>query len=107
MFSYLFAAFIILLLLVDRVFLPRSARRAWTVMACFMGVAATLSLAPRLIGSLSDWLGVGRPVDLILYVTTVLLLREVFLARARSDRTLRALTQITRAQSLASARRIT
>ena len=106
MFGYLFAALIILLLLVDRIFLPRSARRAWTLMACFMGVAAALSLSPGLLASVSGWLGVGRPVDLILYLTTVLLLREVFLSRARSDRTLRALTQITRAQAMSTARQI-
>lgn len=106
MFGYLFAAFIILLLLVDRVFLPHSARRAWTLMACVMGVAALLSLAPGLLQALSGWLGVGRPVDLVLYLTTVLLLRELFLSRARSDRTLRALTQLARAQAIQTATRI-
>jgi hypothetical protein len=106
MFGYLFAALIFAVLLIDRVFLPKSARRAWTVMAFVMGSGAIVALAPGVLEAVTSRLGVGRPVDLVLYLTTVLLLREVFLSRARSARTLMAITRVTRSQALQAATRI-
>lgn len=106
MFGYIFASFLAILLIVDRLFLPRSARRAWTVMAVCMAAAMVVALAPGVLEKIADFLGVGRAVDLVLYFTTAILLREVFLSRARSDRTLKALTRLTRAQAIDGARRV-
>ena len=106
MFGYLFATLIAALLLVDRIFLPKSARRAWLLMAFFMGVGAVLSIAPEVLEAVTSRLGVGRPVDLVLYLSTVLLLRELFLSRARSTRTLSAITRLTRSQALETATKV-
>jgi hypothetical protein len=106
MFPYVFAAFLILLLLIDRVFMPKSARKAWALMAAFLGGAIVLALWPSLLERAAGWLGIGRPVDLVLYFTSAILVREMFLSRARSARTLRSITELARQQALASPREI-
>lgn len=106
MFPYVFAGFLVLLLLIDRMFMPRSARKAWAVMAVFLGTAILLALWPGLLERIAAWLGIGRPVDLVLYFTSAILVREMFLSRARSARTLRAITELARQQAIASAREI-
>jgi len=96
MFPYLFVTFLLLLLSADFVLLPRSARRAWVAMTAAFAGAATMAIFPKAWIWLAASLGVGRPVDILVYAATVILVRELFLTRARNVRNERQLTELVR-----------
>jgi hypothetical protein len=102
-FPYLYAAFLLCLLAVDYVFLPKAAQRAWLAMAIVFLVAAALAVFQGPLDGLRAFLGVGRAVDAIGYVSTAILVRELFLARSRHSRMGEELTQLTRASALRNA----
>jgi len=83
MFPLFFAASLVGIILVDWICLPKSARRAWVVMAFIFGVAAFLSIYQKPLASLPGLIGIGRPVDAVLYIATAVLVREFFLSRIR------------------------
>lgn len=104
MFPYLFLAFLVALLAVDFVFLPRASRRAWLMLVAAFGAASTMALFPGEWGAVAHWLGVGRPVDVLIYAATALLVREMFLARARYTRHEAQITELVRALAIERAR---
>ena len=103
MFPILFLCFLLFLLLVDFVFLPRSVRRAWLMMVLTFSVAATMALFTDAWQSLAHFLGIGRPVDILVYSATAILAREMFLSRARQAKTEEQLTELVRAIAIDSA----
>jgi hypothetical protein len=48
-------------------------------------LGTVFALYPHPIASLSSYLGVGRPVDLLIYGVSVMLVRELFISRARDS----------------------
>jgi len=105
MFPLVFAAFLVGLLVIDGIFLPRQARRAWAVMAGVFTTGAILAVYPAPLEWLRLRLGVGRAVDIVVYVSTALLVRELFISRARSSRAAEAFTRLVRELALQQPRR--
>ena len=105
MFPYIFALFLLCLLLVDLIFLPRQARRAWIALACVFAAGGCLAIYPAPLEWIRVQLGVGRAVDIAVYVTTALLVRELFISRARASRTAAAFTDLVRELAIQQARR--
>ena len=103
MFPVLFLCLLLFLLLVDFVFLPRSVRRAWLMMVITFSVAATMVLFTDAWFRLAHFLGIGRPVDILVYTATAILAREMFLSRARQAKTEEQLTELVRATAIGSA----
>ena len=96
MIAYLFAGFLLLCLVFDWVFMQRSQRRMLKfITAAFLG-AAGLSLAHEHLGFVSAITGVGRPVDLFIYICCALLIRELFLGRSRDIEANQRITELVR-----------
>lgn len=97
MFPFIFAFFLIALLFLDHLFMPKSARKAWLAMSFVFLAAAFLSLYQRPLFYLGQFLGVGRTVDAVIYFVIILLIREFFLSRARLSERDKQYTQLVRA----------
>lgn len=106
MFKFLFPLALVSILVIDYWALPKSARRAWQVLAFTFGGAALLALYTEPLTIVSQWLGVGRPVDAVLYIAVAILVREFFLTRIRHRETQTQLTTLTRALAIQSAQRV-
>lgn len=78
-------------------------RRLGTVLLVLAAVAAIVF--PEITGSIANFLGVGRGADLLLYGTVIAFVGFVFATRIEKRRVDAQLTQIARAQAIASARR--
>lgn len=94
--SLFFATFVGLVLLVDRIFMPGKARKAWQLMAFFYTIALLIIGFPEFLASLATFLGVGRGIDIILYLSVFILVRELFLSRSRQSSLERQMTIIAR-----------
>jgi hypothetical protein len=101
-FTFVFVVLLAALLSLDAMMLGAHARKAWwTMFFLFTGAgAASLYTAPFF--ELAELLGVGRPVDLVLYIVTVVLIRELFLSRARTAALERQITDLARKDALTS-----
>lgn len=95
-FPILFAFFLIGLLLWDFIFLPKSSRRILKILAWIFGMGAAVSIDPRAVSHISGWIGLGRPVDGVLYFVVVILIREFFLSRVRRTQLENQMTQLVR-----------
>ncbi|HWL61108.1 MAG TPA: DUF2304 domain-containing protein [Microbacteriaceae bacterium] len=78
-------------------------RRLGTILLVFAAIAAIVF--PEITGTIANFLGVGRGADLLLYGTVVAFLGFAFTTRIEKRRVDAQLTQIARAQAIASARR--
>jgi hypothetical protein len=94
--SIFFAAIVAIVLLVDRLFIPSKARKAWQLMAIFYALALVLISFPQLLAELASLIGVGRGVDIVLYLSVFVLLRELILSRARQSNLERQITSVVR-----------
>jgi len=92
-----------LALLIDYIAFPKRARRAWLAMSLVFIVAGSLALFPEPLMLVADFLGVGRPVDVVLYVGLAIMTREFFLSRIRDRELHRELTTLTRELAIARA----
>jgi hypothetical protein len=104
MFPVLFAGFLIAILVIDGIFLPRSSRRMLRLLAVLFAGAALVAIFQEPLFFLASRLGVGRPVDLVMYVVVVILVRELLLSRARFVQLESQVTTLARAEALRSAR---
>ena len=95
-FGLLFCTFLLSLIILDRIFLPKSARRAWQAMSMTFAAAGVFALFQRPFISLAAFLGVSRAVDIVLYVATAILIRELFLSRSRAIRSEQMLAEVVR-----------
>ncbi len=100
MFRYVFAGFVLVLLAIDRVFLPNTARRTRLLLTVVFVSVAVLALFQKPMFAIAEALGVGRPVDLIVYVSVVLLFRELLVTRERFHRLEKRVVVLARAQAL-------
>src|SRR6185312_16392125 len=96
MFPVIFAALLLGIVCLDYICLPKSARRAWRFMALILGGGAAFALYQKPLDLLPKLLGVGRPVDAVLYLVTAILVREFFLSRFRHRETQAQITQLVR-----------
>jgi hypothetical protein len=71
------------ILILDKIFMPKAARRAWRALFFVYGLAALAALFQDGLSILAHRLGIGRGVDLVIYLVIVVLVRELFLSRAR------------------------
>ena len=99
MFKIIFAVFILALLAFDSIFLPNSARRTRRLLAVVFIGAGVAALFQDPIARLAETLGVGRGVDLVMYFVVVILVRELFLSRARFTQLDSQLTRLVRADA--------
>jgi hypothetical protein len=107
MFPILFTIVLALVVAIDFVFLPKIQRRAWaTILLAFVG-ASTMVFFEAQWHRLASWLGVGRPVDIFIYVGMAVLVRELILSRARYTRQQAMIVDLTRAMAVAGARELT
>jgi hypothetical protein len=67
-------------------------------------LAAFLSIFQKPLGPFAHWLGIGRPVDLFLYLTTAALIREFFLSRIRHRELQDQIATLTRTHALTHAK---
>lgn len=100
MFQVVFVAFILLLLSIDAVFVTKGAWRSQRLYMVILLGACVVAIAPRYFTPVAEGLGVGRLVDVVLYFTTVILVRELFISRARYVRLERRLTLLGRGVAL-------
>lgn len=96
MFPFIFALFLLALMAIDYIFMPTSARKAWRAMFFVFSLAAFLSLYQKPLVFLVDALGVGRSVDAVIYFVLVILIRELFLSRARLSQRDQQFTELVR-----------
>ena len=106
MFVNLFVAFLVLVVAADYVFLPAASRRAWQALAVILAVVASMLFFTGHWQRLAEFMGVGRAVDMLIYVATTVLAREMFLSRARFRTSERNLTDLVRALAIRDARRL-
>jgi hypothetical protein len=106
MFPLLFVFFLLLLLVTDYVFLPRGARRAWLAMVAVFAVAASMVFFTPAWQAVAAWVGIGRPVDILIYIATAALVREMLVVRARAAEQDKRITELVRQLAVTTARRI-
>ena len=104
MFQLVFALFLVSLVAFDWLFLPASARRMRRLLAAVLLAAGALALFPDVVSWMASALGVGRGVDLVMYFTVVVLVRELFISRARFTQLDNQLTRLVRAEAIRTAR---
>jgi hypothetical protein len=104
--SFVFASFMIAVLAIDRIFMPKKARKAWTFMAVTYGFAVVFTLFPESLSQVAKVLGIGRGVDVVLYFVSIIVVREVFLNRSRQSSLERQVTCLARELALSNARLI-
>ena len=85
------------------VFLPASARRMRRLLTVVLVGAGAAALFQAPLSKLAGALGVGRGVDLVMYFVVVILMRELFLSRARFTQLEGQLTRLVRANSIRTA----
>jgi small membrane protein len=103
MFQFIFVFFLLALITFDSIFLPASARRMRRLLALVLVGAGTVALFQAPVATLAAKLGVGRGVDLVMYFVVVVLVREVFLNRARFTQMDTQLTRLVRAEAIRTA----
>jgi hypothetical protein len=96
MFTVFFCFFIFALLALDKFFLPKSASKAWNAMVMVFGFAGLAAAFQSELEPFRRLLGVGRTVDVFIYLTTIVLVRELFLIRARNSAQAELMTQLVR-----------
>ena len=100
----IFIVFFLLLLIVwDWAFLPKTANRARILMNLTFGIIALISFFPERITQVANHIGIGRGADLVFYFGFILLIRELFLARARQNALEGQITQLVRATAIQNA----
>ncbi len=95
-FGLLISVAVLVVYYIDKSFLPRSAKVAsnW-MLACYL-VLLLLIWFPQPFFTVSKFLGIGRPVDLFIYVSILILVREFFISRHRQFLLNRQLTDLAR-----------
>lgn len=95
---------ILLILTIDKIFMPRKAKKAWQMMAIAYSFAIVFTIFPENLSRVAKIVGIGRGVDLILYIVSLLVVRELFLNRARQSTVERQLTLLTRQLAISQAK---
>ena len=105
MFRLIFPAVLLGVLIVDRIAFPKAARRAWWALAGVFALAGLGAVYPEPIQAIASEMGIGRAVDLVLYLAVAILVREFFLSRIRDQELQRELTQLTRTLAVLGAQK--
>jgi len=95
--SLFVALFLLLLITWDWVFLPKTAHRARLLMTVTFGLIGITAFFPERLTQIANQIGIGRGADLVFYTGFILLIRELFLARARQNTLETQITQLVRA----------
>lgn len=104
MFKIAFAVFLAALATIDFIFLPRQSRGAWVALTVGFVLAIVAVGFTAEIERLASSVGIGRAVDGIIYVTSVILIRELFITRGRAVRFEAQLTRMARHIAISEAR---
>lgn len=103
MFQFVFVLFLLVLIAFDSIFLPESARRMRRLLMMVLVGAGAAALFQNPVSRLAEALGVGRGVDLVMYFVVVILVRELFLSRARFTQLDAQVTRLVRAEAIRNA----
>jgi|SRR3989344_3626053 len=79
-------------------------RRKLLLWSVFWVVVASVVLLPQVTSVMAAWLGVGRGVDLVLYLSVALLFYALFQNSRKIDRLERSLTELVRELAIREAR---
>jgi hypothetical protein len=102
--SLIFATFMIGILAIDRIFMPKKSHKAWMFMAVTYSCAVVFTLFPEILSQVAQFIGIGRGVDVILYFVSIIVVREVFLNRSRQSQLERQVTCLSREIALSRAK---
>ena len=94
--SILIGSVLIGVLAFDRLFMPKQARRAWLFMAITFATAFIFLIMPDTLAKIAATFGIGRGVDLLMYVLFILIVRELILNRSKQSSLERQITILTR-----------
>ncbi|MCM2278500.1 MAG: DUF2304 family protein [Oligoflexia bacterium] len=103
LFPLLFTIFLFALFAWDFLFLPRNSRRVLHVLAALFFLGGLVALYTEPFSRLAIAVGLGRPVDGVLYVVVVVLIREFFLSRIRHATLEREMTLLVRRLAILNA----
>lgn len=92
-----------LMVFADFVMLPRQSRMALKWMSALYLLILLFIWIPEPFIELSKIVGVGRPVDLLIYVSVLILLREFFLSRQKQHLANKQITKLAREIALIKA----
>jgi hypothetical protein len=104
--TILFGSFLVFILVVDRIFMPKRARRAWAIMAVTYAFALFFLLFPEVLVGIAGFFGIGRGVDLIIYFLIIIIVRELIMNRSRQSGLERQITLLTREIAISRAQRV-
>ena len=105
LFGVLITCFVLILIIFDRVLLPKSSRAALKWMSSLYIFVIFFIWMQRPFIKLSELLEVGRPVDLLVYISILILMREFFLSRQKAHIQNKQLTALAREIALSSVRK--
>lgn len=104
-FAYLLLALFAVIMVVDYARLRRSGSKVFIVEVFVLIVGALLTIFPEITVTLAHKTGIGRGVDLVIYLLLVLLVREALRSRQRQWLDDRRYTELVRALAVAQAQR--
>lgn len=93
-------SFTLTIVVLDKVFFPKSARNAWILMTLTFLLGGFLIVENHLLISIANILDVGRPIDVIIYFGFILLVREFFVNRYRTQNLNKQITDLVRAGAI-------
>lgn len=106
MFVHLVTVAFVGILFFDYLAIYRNSPRSWTIMAFVFTVGIVTAYHPGLVQAVSDYLGIWRAVDLLLYLSTIILIREFFISRIRQKEMSENITQLTRSLAIKNAEKL-
>lgn len=106
MFAYLLSLLFLGFLVMDYVSFYKISPRSWKLMAFVFSFGILASFHSDWVQKLSDFLGVWRASDLLIYISTVILIRELFISRIRQKEMSESLTQFIRFWALSHSQKV-
>lgn len=104
-FAYVLLALFGVLLVIDYARSRRTGRKVFALEVFALAVGAALTMFPVITITLARITGIGRGVDLVIYLLLVLLVREALRARQRQWADDRRYTELVRALAVSQAQR--
>ena len=96
LFTYTSIALILILMIIDFTAYPKNARKALFWMAATFRFLLLFILNVPVFEKISKTLGVGRPVDILIYLSIIFFWRSFFRSQLKNSQINRDLTNLTR-----------
>lgn len=106
MFPILVSIIFLALLVVDYLFIHPTNPRTWKIMSVIFIGGIVFSWVPESLAVVSNFIGVGRPVDLVIYCTCIILVRELFISRVRYSKQQKTLTDLVQKLAVTNASKV-